>query len=70
MEIEFGIDSTILDLKRSRLGGPEKISNTFRQLQTPLTEAVFDDDHENDLHFVVGGRTPEHKGDFQFEAPT
>ena len=31
------------------LGGPEKNSNTFIQLQTTLTRAVFDADLENDL---------------------
>ena len=46
------------------LGGPEKISNTFRLLQTSLTDVVFDAEAENDLHFEVRGRTPEHKSNF------
>ena len=49
------------------LGGPEKISNSLRLLQTSLTDAVFDAEAENDLHFEAGGRTPEHKRNFQIE---
>ena len=52
-----------------KLGGPEKISNSSRLLQTSSTEAVFDADQESDLHLEVRGRTPEHRTNFQFEAP-
>ena len=49
------------------VGGPEKISNTFRLFQTTMTDAVFDADQGSDLHFEVRGRTPEHKRFFQIE---
>ena len=48
----------------STIGGPEKISNSLRLLQTSLTDAVFDAEAENGLHFEDRGRTPEHKANF------
>ena len=54
--------NTILD---EGLGGPEKISNSIRQLQTPLTTVQFHADLKSGLHFNLRGRTPEHKRIFE-----
>ena len=59
----------IILVSSNRLGGPDKNSNNIRQLQTPLTTVEFHADLESGLHFDLWGRTPEHKGNFQFEVP-